>query len=122
MEATVNQQGWKPKYSLKEYKANKQQLTKLAQALPSPIYKTKIKKVPGFELLTLGFQFWKNEPIIPWYEYPFTEHELVDHQEMIKNLFMDKGMKGLMNYVEKDIPTYLFIHKRAFPNLYKNNN
>lgn len=122
MEAAINTQGWKPKYTLKEYKRNKAVLNELAKALPNPIFKTKILKVPGFELLTLGIEYWKNEKVIPWFEYPVTEHEQVEHQEMIKNIFMDKGMKGLQNYVEKDIPVYMSVHKKSFPNLYTTKN
>lgn len=122
MEAGVSAQGWKEKYTLKEYKKNKAILSELAKVLPKPIYKTKIYKVPGFELLSIGVNFWKNDPVIPWYEYPIKEHTEVDHQEMIKNIFMDKGMPGIQNYVEKDIPIYLSVHKKSFPNLYTTKN
>lgn len=113
-------QGWKDRYSLKEYKQNKDQLNKLAGMLPSPLFRTKVFKVPGFELLTLGFEYWKNEKVIPWYEYPFTTHELIDHKKMLKHIFMDRGMPGVEHYVSIDTPIYANWHKQQFPSLYRN--
>lgn len=86
------------------------------------IYLTKLKKVPGFELLSLGIEYYKNEKVIPWYEYTFTEHELVNHDEMLKNIFMDKGMPGIQAYVQLDVPIYLHNHSRQFPDLYRKPN
>ena len=122
MEAPIDKTGWKDKYTLKEYKQNKDQLLKLAEMLPSPIYLTKLKKVPGFELLSLGIEYYKNEKVIPWYEYTFTEHELVNHDEMLKNIFMDKGMPGIQAYVQLDVPIYVHNHSRQFPDLYRKPN
>ena len=123
MEATVNEkQGWKNKYTLKEYKQNKDQLFKLAEMLPNPVYTTTRIKVPGFELLSMGIEYWKNEKVIPWYEYPIFQHEQVDHDEMLKNIFMDKGMPGIQAYVQLDVPIYLHNHSRQFPDLYRKPN
>lgn len=116
------QEGWKSKYTLKEWKQNKAKLKELAGMLPSPVFISKITKVPGFELLTLGIEYFRNDRVIPWYEYPITSHEQVDHEEMIKNIFMDRGMDGLMNYINADIPMYLSVHTKQFPDLYRNQN
>lgn len=114
-------QGWKERYSLKEFRREKPELEKLATMLPAPVYRTKITKAPGFELLCLGIEYWKNEKVVPWFEYPLTEHEPVDHMEMIKNIFMYKGMTGLLNYIKNDVPVYVATHRRMFPELYATN-
>lgn len=115
-----DRQGWKDRYTVKEYREQKGELNKLAGQLPGPVYVSKTVAVAGFRLLAAGITHYGNYPVIGWQEYEVFTHELLNQEKIIRKIFLDRGMPGLLNYIDKDLPMYLGTHRSAFPELYKN--
>jgi len=116
---TKGRQGWKDKYTVKEYRVQKAELNRLAAQLPVPVYVSKTVKVPGFQLIAKGVTHYGNHPVIGWQEYEVFTHELLNQEKIIRKIFLERGMPGLLNYIDKDLPMYLGTHRSAFPELYK---
>lgn len=115
------EQGWKDSYSLKEWKANKDKLKKLADMLPKVFeQKLRVETVPGFILLNEGITYKDNEPIEPCqdYVYKIVWHKLVNHEKKLRSVFMDTGMFGIEKYIE-GVQFYSRVQAEQYPHLYQ---
>ncbi|MBK9223395.1 MAG: hypothetical protein IPO16_14930 [Saprospiraceae bacterium] len=114
------EQGWKDSYSMKEYRANRDKLKKLALMLPKVFeQKIRVDKIPGFYLINEGIVYKDNEPVNPCEDYLFkiVKHDLIDHSKKLRSEFMDRGMNGVMKYIEY-IHSYSQVQARQYPYLY----
>ncbi len=116
-----DRQGWKDRYTVKEYREQKGELNKLAAQLPAPVYVSKTITVAGFRLIAAGVTHYGNYPVIGWQDYSVFEHELLNQEKMIRGIFLKRGMPGLLNYIVKDLPVYMGTHRQMFPDLYREN-
>lgn len=113
-------QGWKDSYSLKEWKANKGKLTKLAEMLPKVFeQKLRVETVPGFVLINEGITYKDNEPIEPCqdYVYKIVWHKILNHEKKLRSVFMDNGMPGIEKYIEY-VNYYSQVQAQQYPHLY----
>lgn len=108
------------KYTVKEFRENKDQIVKLANMLP-PVFTVIVTKyaIPGFRLINEGMKYFKNEEVDPCRDYFLThsDFEPLDLVEVLKNDFMDRGLEGLKQRVDHIRVMHNF-QKMKYPHLF----